>query len=137
MAVAVENNYNSYICINRKRCFLLLLLLNCLLAGIYYIHEQNQPKNIRGLTTYTKQVPNKSPTSKQTISKAMKFIRKTLENEYNHDDIMTFYNITEREFSLGLRCSRKSKPQPVTTITTIVNNENNSNMTTVRYLNLK
>jgi len=138
MAFSVENSHNSYIYINRKRCFLLLLLLNCLLACIYYIHVQKQSKTTQHLTTYTKQIP-KNLYSKQPITKAMKFIRKILENEYDLNDLITFYNIVEKEFSLGLRCTRKSKkPTPTTTTTTtttILTNsskENSTDITTIR-----
>lgn len=136
---SVENSQNSYTCISRKRCFLILLLVNCFLACIYYIHVQKQPKStIQNLTTYTKQI-RKNLSSKQPGNKAMRYIRRILENEYDLNDLATFYNFVDKEFSSGLRCMRKPNkpPSPPTTTTTItiLNNssyENNSNLTTTR-----
>jgi len=140
MAFGVENNHNSYICVNQKRCFLILLLFNCILACIYYIHEQNQSQIGQNATKYTKSINinllQKSNSTK--LNKAMKFIRNTLENEYNLDDLIKFYNIAEKEFSLGLRCTRKKNP-PATTTTISMNfnftidQQINNDSTTNRY----
>jgi hypothetical protein len=145
MAFTVENNHNSYICVNQKRCFLILLLFNCILACIYYIHEQNQSQIGQTATKYTKpfNINSKQKQNSIKFNKAIKFIRNTLENEYNLDDLIKFYNIAEKEFSLGLRCARKKNPSETTKTTTSMNfnftidNQINNDSTTNRYGNFK
>lgn len=127
MAINSITNYNYYFPFNRKRCFLTLLLCNALAAFVYYVHIQTQlPIKERFLV---KERENYNKTAKQLIdtSIANNFIKRTLENEYDYDDLIKFYNITATEFSLGLRCIRNSQqPQATTTIS--------SNTTTNRYI---
>jgi hypothetical protein len=134
MAFDIENNYSSSICFNQKRCFVILLLCNCLIAFIYYVHEQNGSKIVKARTTYTKSIHENDVLK---INKAIQFIRNTLETEYNLHDLATFYNLVEKEFSLGLRCTRKKNQPQATPILTnsnlTINQQNNSNITTVRY----
>jgi hypothetical protein len=120
MAFGFDNNHNLYLYCNQKRCFLILLLFNSLLACIYYFHEQNQFRIPRNITNHPERINTNLP-RKQT--KALKFIRNILENEYNQNDLGIFYNLVEKEFSLGLRCTRKPTQPPTTTLAT------NSNLT--------
>lgn len=130
--MAFDNNHNCYFYLNRKRCFLTLLFINCFIACIYYIYEQN--------VTYKYLLRNNSQpkTSPIKINKVIEFIKNTLENEYNQDDLTTFYNTVEKEFSLGLRCTRKKKSQPQTTTMntnfTINNNITTTTTTIIRYI---
>jgi hypothetical protein len=39
---------------------------------------------------------------------AIEFIQNTLANEYNQDDLIKFYAHVKQEYSLGLKCTRKS-----------------------------
>jgi hypothetical protein len=128
MAFAIDK---SYLCINQKRCFLILLLFNLFAACIYYFYESvshgtNKPTT--PIDTYGYQKPNS----------AIKFIRNILENEYDHEDLLTFYKLVEKEFALGLRCTRKANPPPTTTTLSTTSNltfnqQINSNITTIRY----
>jgi len=131
MAFDFDNNHTCYLYLHRKRCFVILLLLNSFLACIYYIYEQNQ--------SHVKQIPNyfNRTQSLRKLTKPIEFLRNTLENEYNRDDLEIFYNMVEEEFSLGLRCTRKVN-QPLKT--TAITNSNltsakqiDSNITTTRY----
>ena len=127
MAINSNTNYNSYFPLNRKRCFLTLLLCNATAAFVYYVHIQTELPIKE--TFLVKERGNFNKTSKQLVdtSIAIVFIKRTLENEYDYDDLIKFYNITATEFSLGLRCTRNSQqPQATTTIS--------SNTTTNRYI---
>jgi len=139
MAFNFDNNHNLYLCFNQKRCFLILLLFNCFLACTYYIHEQRQLKLVQNATAYTKRIYT-NLNQKQNLIKiiqSMKFIRNILENEYNLDDLLTFYDIAEKEFSFGLRCTRKiNQPQMTIAISTNSNLTINNNITEIRYWNL-
>lgn len=129
MAIRFDNNQNYHFYLNRKRCFLILLLLNSCLAGIYYVYEQNQLKLTQHVKTYTQHI---SP----RINKAIEFIKNTLDNEYNQEDLVTFYELVEKEFTLGLRCMRKTIQSPTITITNVnntVDKQINSSKTTIRY----
>ncbi|CAF4018178.1 unnamed protein product, partial [Rotaria magnacalcarata] len=110
-------NSNAHICLNRKRCFSILLLLNCTLACLYYTYVQNQPDGTKYNSNNAKGIHinfNKNQSSIKP-SKPIEYIRTILENEYNYDDLVKFYNLNEKEFSLGLRCARKSKRIETTT----------------------
>lgn len=101
-------------CSNPRRYFFILLLLNSLLACIYYLHEQT-------FSTYLlKQSMKKIFPSIQ--NSAIDYLRKTLQDEYNPDDLLRFYQTVEKEFSLGLRCMRES---PSSIISNETNNETN------------
>lgn len=110
-------HFDCHRCTNQKQCFLLLLICNTLLACIYYFHEQ----------TFSSYLLSKSKQKQFHLieNPAVKFLRQTLENEYDYTDLLTFYEIVEKEFSLGLRCMRKSTP--------LISNEttNQSHFTTV------
>lgn len=53
---------------------------------------------------------------------AIGYLRKLLEDDYNPDDLLDFYQTVEREFSSGLRCLRKTPPSIIFNET---NNETN------------
>jgi hypothetical protein len=118
------------LCINQKRCFLILLLFNSFVACIYYLSGS--------ISQTTKTTPIDTNLN-QKHNHAIKFIRTILENEYDHEDLITFYNLVEKEFSLGLRCTRKANPPPTTTTTLLTadNQQSNSSIITIRYLNTK
>jgi hypothetical protein len=130
MAFGFDSTQSCYLCSNRKRCFLTLLFINSFVACIYYIHEQNQPK----VTPYVKAYTNRFP---PRINKAVEFIRNTLDNEYNQEDLVTFYDLVDKEFTLGLRCMRnKKQPQTITTTSYLnytVNKQIDNTTTTIRY----
>jgi hypothetical protein len=119
MAFVFDTNQNRHFCLNRKRCFLSLLFFNCCLACIYYIHGQNLSQIERNVTS-TKLVHNNLNRISYVIklNKACEFIGNTLDNEYNQDDLVVFYNTVDKEFSLGLRCTRNN----VQSQTAILNN---------------
>ena len=133
MAIDSNTNYKHHFCLSRKRCFLILLLFNFIIVLIYYIHEQNQSQARDKLSISEKVNSSKIKHSIET-SKATLFIKTVLENDYNHDDLAIFYNNTEKEFSLGLRCTRKN-PQPQVTITpnTTNNQQIHNNITIHKY----
>jgi hypothetical protein len=129
--------FNIKYCLNRKHYFLIFLLFNCFFGFVYYKYAQNQsqiPQNGIHTNLYRKQ-------NSIQINDPMKFIRNTLENEYNQDDLVAFYKNVEKEFSLGLRCTRKIDQLETTTIPTNSNlttmHQISSNITAIRYLNLK
>jgi hypothetical protein len=130
MAFAFDKNYLR---INQKRYFL-ILLFNLFVVCIYYfsgsiLHSTN--RSTIPIDTYGYQKQNH----------AIKFIRNILENEYDHQDLMTFYNLLDKEFSLGLRCTREANPSPTIVLSNIsnliANQQTNSSITTIRYLNKK
>jgi hypothetical protein len=128
MAFVLDNNQNHYFCLNRKRCFLSLLFFNCCLACIYYIHGQNLSQIERNVTS-TKLVHNNLNRISYAIqlNKPIKFIRNILDSEYDQDDLVAFYNIVDKEFSLGLRCTRKTvQPQTIAKTAAISNNSNST-----------
>ncbi|CAF3026608.1 unnamed protein product [Rotaria socialis] len=110
-------NSKSHICLNRKRCFSILLLVNCILAFLYYTYVQNQSEGTKGNSNSAKGIRiNFNPDRNSTKpSKPIEYIRTILENEYNYDDLVKFYSLNEKEFSLGLRCTRKPKRIETTT----------------------
>jgi hypothetical protein len=122
----------SYLCINQKRWFLILLLFNLFVTGSYHFYGSilhSTDRSTIPIDGYQKQ------------NYAIKFIRNILENEYDHQDLMTFYNLVEKEFSLGLRCTKKANP-PLTIVLSNISNlttnqQTNSSITTIRYLNKK
>jgi hypothetical protein len=146
MAFVFDTNQNRHFCLNRKRCFLSLLFFNCCLACIYYIHGQELSETERNVTS-TKLVHNNLNRISYVIklNKACEFIGNTLDNEYNQDDLVVFYNTVDKEFSLGLRCTRKTvQPQTIAKTAAISNNSNSTDgnrtnstptttTTTVRY----
>ena len=132
MAFGVDNNSHSYVCVNQKRCFLIILLLNSLLACIYYLHGQSLLSKFPNGNSYIQQIDT-NLNQKQT--KAVHLIRNILENEYDHQDLMRFYQLVENEFTSGLRCTRNSK-QPSSIPPNLTENpEINNNTITIRYLN--
>jgi hypothetical protein len=112
-----SNKLNRQLYLKRKRCFLTFLLLISSLPGIYYIYGQHKSQTTRNLTKYLNRPSLNFNERKYTteINKAIEFITKTLENEYNRNDLISFYQVVEKEFRLGLRCMRKTI-QPETTI---------------------
>ncbi len=130
----MEFTFNkSYLCINQKRWFLILLLFNLSFTFIYHFYGSilhSTDRSTIPIDGYQKQ------------NYAIKFIRNILENEYDHEDLLTFYKLVEKEFALGLRCTRKANPPPTTTTLSTTSNltfnqQINSNITTIRYLNKK
>ena len=132
MAFGLNNDSHSYLCANHKRCFLILLFLNSLLGCIYYLHGQNLLLKLPNGNSYAKQTDT-NLYQKQT--NAVHLIRNILENEYDHQDLMTFYQLVENEFASGLRCTRNSK-QPSSIPSNLTGNPKiNNNTITIRYLN--
>jgi hypothetical protein len=133
MGFKFDSNHYSYLCVNPKRCFLILLLFNSFLACIYYIHEKDFLLISSNITTHTQQIDTNI---NQNQNRALTFIRNILENEYNQDDLIKFYNIVEEQFSLGLRCTRKTSPLPTIILSNTSNltssEETNRSNTTIR-----
>ena len=109
---------------NQKRCFLLLLICNSLVACIYYLHQQT-------LSTRST-LPPIDDNFHSIDNLAVRLLRQILQREYDNADLSIFYRTTEKEFSLGLRCTRKPTP-PLLSSSIIANETNNqSDSTTVR-----
>ena len=108
-----------------KRFFLTLLIFNSFLGCIYYLHEQKEQEVIQNVIS-TK-ILNRQEDNQYSIktNKALKFIRTTLENEYNQDDLMKFYNLVQEEYSLGLKCKRTQNTSPVMVISNATNGMKN------------
>jgi hypothetical protein len=97
------NNRVSYR--NGKRFLFTLLILNSFLGCIYLIHEQK----VKQLdATQSNDIYKQQDTNEDSIrpNKAIKYLRNVLENEYNQDDLIRFYNHVQNEYSLGLKCTR-------------------------------
>ena len=128
-----SNHYSCSLCVNRKRCFLLLLLTNGFVAALYftydlYKHERRSgtsPVNIFSQRPDSVELPT-------TVPGGVNFIKDTLEKDYDHNDLSLFYQLVEKEFSLGLRCMRKADQPAKPATTTIISNAtvNSSNRTT-------
>ncbi|CAF2669811.1 unnamed protein product [Rotaria sp. Silwood2] len=137
MAFDINKNHNHHFCLSRKRCFLILLLCNSIIAYIYYIHGQNQSKKTENnaINPQNMHVNVKQKQYPIEANQAINFIRSTLENEYDHDDLISFYNFVQQEFSLGLRCARKTKKIETTTqYNYTIYEQINDNITTTRSL---
>ncbi|CAF1577216.1 unnamed protein product [Rotaria sp. Silwood1] len=137
MALDLNKNHNYNFCLSRKRCFLILLLFNSIIAYTYYTHGHNQSKHIENTAIKSRHI-NINSKQKQYSSETTEpidFIRNILENEYNYDDLVTFYNLVQKEFSLGLRCTRKPIKLETTTQYNYTNNTQiNNNITEIRSL---
>mgnify|MGYP001110209764 FL=1 len=113
-----------YLNCNQKRCFTCLLLFNFILALIYYIHQQNYLILIRN---YRKAIPFEHNIF---LTRAIAYLRHQLENDYDRNDLHRFYRLVENEFSLGLRCVRKTNSQISLLNTNLTINESNQTTTT-------
>jgi uncharacterized protein YpmS len=106
-----NNNHRLNYC-SWKRIFLTLLFLNTFLGCIYFIHEEKEQEinqNIISTSTTWKKIftPQQQNQSFIETTNAIKFIQNILEREYNQDDLIKFYNYVQKEYSLGLKCTRK------------------------------
>ena len=110
--MAVNGNHygNRRYSITRSRFLITLLFFNSFLGCIYYIHEQTAP--IIMLTNTTNSLSNQlydshlSELYGSKETKALRFIRETLGNEYDQADLLGFYQLVQREYYMGLKCTR-------------------------------
>ena len=114
-----SNNYSCSLCFNRKRCFLFLLITNGFIAAIYfgydlYINESEALATKLKIISRSTHPGEVQPKSHRIVD----FLKNTLEKEYDHNDLLQFYQMAEREFSLGLRCMRKAAPAANPAVTT-------------------
>ena len=94
MAMVINQSQQRTRCCTRKSFFVTLLFLNSFIGCVYYIHEQNEQAAMQNTTSsnFRKHIFHASrPT------KAMDFIRRTLENEYDRDDLTEFYDLVQHE----------------------------------------
>ena len=84
-----------------KYIFITLLIFNTLLGCVYYINEQKNQEILQNTSAWH------SKLHQQPLN-AIQFIQNTLSKEYNHDHLNQFYHHVEKEYSLGLKCTRKS-----------------------------
>lgn len=126
MAFDSDSSLISNLFRRNKRCFLILLLFNVLLACMYYLYAQNQSSIKENVRIYFKRFEKKMNGTDP--------IRTVLESEYDHNDLEVFYNLVHKEFALGLRCMRKAD-QSVTISNSNINDtdQTNSNRTQSRY----
>jgi hypothetical protein len=117
----------NYLCSNQKRCFLILLLFNLFVVCLYYSYGSISQNAIRFTTPIDTYAYHKHVSP-------IKYIQSVLNNEYDHDDLVTFYNLAKKEFSLGLRCTRKASPTTTVPITSNIttDQQTNSNISTNR-----
>ncbi|CAF0932941.1 unnamed protein product [Rotaria sordida] len=137
MAFNLNTSYNYSFCLSRKRCFLMLLLFNSTIAYIYYIYDHNQSQQIENIPINSQHVHINIKQKQYPIktTKAIDFIRNVLKNEYDHDDLKIFYNFVQKEFSLGLRCTRKiDQPETAIKYNYTIDKQINDNITTIRSL---
>ncbi|CAF3948866.1 unnamed protein product [Rotaria sp. Silwood2] len=132
-----SNNCVSYII--RKHFLLILLCLNAFLGCMYYIRGRNEEKlNPIPSTTNTRVsnvILNRQQHNQYVIktNKAIVFIKNTLENEYNQNDLMSFYNHVQKEYSLGLKCTRIQNISKTMAISNNTNQiENNTSIISTR-----
>lgn len=128
---------NSFTCLNRKRCFTILLLVNCFLGFLYYqygkIREDVDDKIKASRELY---VHVNAKQSLADIQKPINYIQSVLEDEYDYNDLVNFYQLADRQFSLGLRCTRNAAQKSPTTTTRANYTNDQTNKTTytsVRY----
>jgi hypothetical protein len=111
MILNLNPNNNRVRYFNGKRFFVIVLFINTFLGCIYYIHEQKEQVIVRNPkpTKILNNTFNQEKYNQYLIkpNKAIKFIQNILENEYNQDDLIKFYNHVQKEYSLGLKCTRK------------------------------
>lgn len=118
---------NSYS--NIKRWILLILLFNSIGFCIYYT-QQRTPYDISAYMKGLNQMfvnPQHNLTDIKQIQ-PIEFIKTILENEYNQTDLINFYDHVQKEYSLGLKCTRK----PISTTNTSNFTINNSTSTNIR-----
>jgi len=121
MILNLNSNTNRASYFNGKRFFIILLFLNTFLGCIYIIHEQKEQEinqNMISTSTWNNTFNYQHQYSIKT-NKALQFIQNTLENEYNYDDLIKFYDFVQKEYSLGLKCTRKqniSQPMAISNV---------------------
>ena len=91
-----QNRRTPYV--TRKRFFLTLLFLNSFLGCVYYVHEQNSSLSANQIQS--------NGLMEIKLTNALRAIRSTLENEYNYEDVVRFYQLVHDEYALGMRCAR-------------------------------
>ncbi|CAF4640272.1 unnamed protein product [Rotaria sp. Silwood1] len=131
-----NNRVNYFI---KKHFFLLFLCLNAFFGGIYYIRGRTEEEiNLVSSTTNTR-ISNTILSQQQhnqsviKTNKAIDFIKNTLKDEYNQDDLMKFYNHVQREYSLGLKCARMQNISKTMAIYNSTNQlENNTGIISTR-----
>ena len=106
-AGSLDAHCNRYLCVNRKRCFLALVIVNFLLAGVYYLHEPTEKTGSPANVAHRHADRDWSLDESTKITTLLKAI---LETDYNQEDLTAFYELVQREFSLGLRCTRAAAP---------------------------
>jgi len=120
-----NNNRASYF--NGKRFFIILLFLNTFLGCIYIIHEQKEQEinqHTIGTSTWNNNFNHQHQYLIKT-NKALEFIQNTLQNEYNYNDLIKFYDFVQKEYSLGLKCTRQqniSQPMAKSNLTNQIKN---------------
>ncbi|CAF1219046.1 unnamed protein product [Adineta steineri] len=129
MAFDCDNNYN--VCSNNKRCFLTLVLFNFFLACTYYFYEHNQSDVRQNAVKHFPNIFYQHELSRKTDN-SIEIIRNILENEYNRSDLQIFYDLVEKEFALGLRCTRNQNKKSNVDLT--ISETNNTNITIIRSL---
>ena len=114
MAMGIHQSQQRTRCCTRKSFFLTMLFVNSFVGCIYYIHEQREQATMQNTTSSN--LRNHIIDGRQVdalhgnrTTKAMEFIRRTLENEYDRDDLTRFYELVQREYGAGLKCSRAAQ----------------------------
>ncbi|CAF4084730.1 unnamed protein product, partial [Adineta steineri] len=126
MAFDCDNNYN--VCSNNKRCFLTLVLFNFFLACTYYFYEHNQFDVRQNAVKHFPNIFYQHELSRKTDN-SIEIIRNILENEYNRSDLQIFYDLVDKEFALGLRCTRNQNKKSNVDLT--ISETNNTNITII------
>ncbi|CAF3066613.1 unnamed protein product [Rotaria socialis] len=133
-----NHNNNCVSNCSRKYILIILLLLNALIGVIYYIHGQKEDDidaNVIATNTLLHRRQH-SPYGIKTI-KPIESIKKILEKEYNRDDLMNFYNHVQKEYSLGLKCTRiKSTPATLIKLNVTKQIKNNTRIISTKFSSL-
>lgn len=83
----------------KKRLFLLIIVFKCCVGLIYLTFRKEQMFPVEKISTV----------SIEKIFSPLETIKSKLENQYDRSDVSSFYQLAEKEFSLGLKCSRQSR----------------------------
>jgi hypothetical protein len=119
----------------RKYIILIVLVVSILLTWVVYVRYSQEPYNRLSMIMSRIQLNTKqSSTLMKSHSKfpnSINTIRNLLEAEYDHEDLLNFYSLVERELNLGLRCLRmKNTSQANLTIVSSNGTANNQANTT-------
>lgn len=103
-----SNHSINHLCyFSKKRFLITVLLIHAFLSCIYYIHEQREQPINSNTTLWANDTFNHRQQRNQNLNKPIEFIKNVLENEYNPTDLQKFYDLVKKEYSLGLKCTRK------------------------------